>query len=239
MNTSQRLADIQGLLQYVKGVLDTPANHNITKTLDDIGQMTLALVDNLRSLDTAINTSQKEALASHTNRIVDISQHITDKLTAIQQSLSDIDSGSKERVEEIRALCHEYEELSKQCVDTYTEQSTALTDTLEAIHKTNNQSAQQIKKIQSSLINKEYLDGFANNITGIINTLMKQDKEADEYLDKALYQLTARIDDTANELKGIGQQLQAIDNGFQTTMGRLNVLDVKLDAIAEVVTGNE
>lgn len=239
MNTSQRLADIQGLLQYVKGVLDTPANHNVTKILDDIGQMTLSLVDSLRSLDVAINTNQKEALESHTHRIIDISQHITDKLTTIQETLSDIDQGSKTRLDEIRNLCHEYEELSKQAVDIYTEQSTSLNKTLDVIHKTNSQSVQQIKDIQKQMVDKEYLTGFAKNITGIVNTLIQQDNEADKHTDEALYQLTVRIDDATKELQDIGKQLQSIDDGFQTTLGRLNVIDVKLDTITEVVSDND
>lgn len=239
MNEQQRLADIQNLLQYVKGVLDTPARQDVAAILDDIGHMTLGLVENLKALDTSINTTQKEAFDSHTKQIADTSQTIMEKLNAVQQTIQHTDTSNQEGITQIQTLYQEYKELSEQCMRTYAQQEMATTETLDALCKDSKQTSMQLQEIQKVLIDKEYLNAFADKFAKTVDNLTRQNDIADAQTQKNMHQITTCMNETTSALSEIGNQLHTIEDGFQTSIGRLNIIDIKLDTITEVVTEHE
>lgn len=241
--TEQRIADILVLTQYAKEQL--AKQQHITEKqqnlLGSIGENTYSMVKSLETMKQALSTEQLvETLTGNASQIENY-------VTTLQESLTTLVSTTTDGRTETAEMVNTIAEYHKRQLEQHDKNTAAV----QSLSESNiEQFASMSKTVDTLMTTMDHLykelsnDGPLKGTWQVIETSLKQiDEKQNEYnqsFDEKMLELSKVTEDITRGLTVITGMSQMLDENLQLTLGRLDVIDVKVNSIVPAeVKGNE
>lgn len=237
MNTQQKIADILMLVEYVKEHVEMEPHNKQNKQLDEIGLTAVSMLDILRKLDTKMNDDQEDMFTSYKTAIDTMSGKILDQLKTMVETIKETGNVSNTVLNRIEETYSTYGDTLKENTEKLTAQNTEHDKNVQELSNNVESLKTTIDDLGQKVLSKGLLDNVMNNIQNRISELTKQDQELNASYERYITATEKMTTTVAQSSAALNETLESVDDSFKTSVGRLDMILMKMDLFTKSVGG--
>lgn len=237
--TTQNLADIKALLDYVRVGLDGIVKEGAEQQLDNIGQATLTGLTALRDIQYGIEESEARLLELHSQISKETFKNLEEPLKGLLKSVKDSQDNQDNFLNDITKAYSNYESSIRQMEQSLKESKDLEYKQHEDINKTLERVFGGIETVGKQLPKEESYQASLKEIDNSINRMIESERLNNDRHQEVLDKVKGELSKSQNLLAETNKRLDGISDTYEQSTGRLSVLDLKLNILTDILLGNK
>lgn len=236
---TQRLADIQALITYVKEGIDNLTSTENSENLDLMGSATLSILSTLQEIQSGIQVSEDQILDAHKafteKNYSQLEQPLLDILRTLEESKEIQQTNIKEIEQTYNQYINHIQDLQEVSAEHQEKEQAGRQLIQQGIDNLGDTLNQIDKKIPTEVSYQETLQEIKDTIRQLIE--VERDKVYQNEEDLKLVDTELKL--SQDLLMETNDRLDSIHATYEESTARLSVIDSKVDSMIRILVDNQ